>query len=104
MLDDWSVRQKLLICDAYRGEATGTIHRWCWPNDELNDLQFGGTHDMPLPQVLQLARQLNGGDDTVDIWGITGENWTPASVPCSQVETAARDVAISICNGNRAMP
>jgi hydrogenase maturation protease len=97
LLDGLSLTEPLFICDACQGnDAAGTVHRWHWPTDSLIDLKTGGTHDLSLPQILELAGQLDNCPESVEIWGIEGADWSPASLPGISVQTAAREVAAAI--------
>lgn len=97
LLDDLSLPQPLLICDACQSNhAAGVVHRWHWPTDSLIEMRTGGTHDLPLPHILQLAHQLAGNPRDVEIWGVEGVNWSPGSSPGDSVRTAAREVAAAI--------
>lgn len=99
VLDDMSSTTPLWICDACStNEPAGTIHHWIWPTDRLADLQTAGTHDLSLPQVLELSQKLAQCPDGVEIWGISGKDWSPASRPGIEVQSAARDVASAIWN------
>ena len=94
LLDDISPSSALVICDACQGQGMGgTIHHWQWPTDSFIARHAGGTHDLPLPQVLDLARQLARCPDRVDIWAIAGTSWSGASEPGPAVQTAARNLA-----------
>lgn len=97
LLDDLSIAEFLFICDACQGnQAAGVVHHWHWPTDSLIGLKTGGTHDLSLPQILQLAGQLVNCPESVEIWGIEGRDWSPTSLPGDPVQTAAREVAAAI--------
>lgn len=97
LLDDLSTSESLFICDACRSNrAAGFVHHWHWPTDSLIELRTGGTHDLPLPHILQLAHQLAGNPRDVEIWGVEGVNWTPGSSPGDSVRNAAHEVAAAI--------
>lgn len=96
VLEALTETELILICDACKGTVPGAVHRWKWPDDSLLDLRSGGTHDMPLPYVLQLAEQLSNCPHAVEIWAIEGTEWSPACRPGPLVQAAACDVASAI--------
>ncbi len=80
LLEPLTDRARLIVCDACRGTATvGTIHRWLWPTNELQQMRWSGTHDVTLPGALALAAQLNWLPPQVIIWAIDVGQTTPAT-------------------------
>lgn len=97
LLDDLSSELAILICDACEGAGkAGSIHQWRWPTDQLQNLRSGGTHDLPLAQVLELAGQFADHPVRVEIWAMTGAAWIPAADPSEAVRAAAGEVAARI--------
>lgn len=97
LFDELSSHASLLVCDACDGSGeTGVIHRWRWPTDSVRNLRSGGTHDMPLAQVLEMSEQFADHRLCVEIWGVMGSNWIPVSQPHRAVQDAAREVADQI--------
>lgn len=67
-------RQTCVICDASHGAGdAGVVRCWQWPCEEITRLRWSGTHDVPLPQVLQLADQLGILPPEVAIWSIEAD-------------------------------
>jgi hydrogenase maturation protease len=59
------------ICDACQGIGqAGQTKRWRWPDDQIFQQGFSGSHDFGLADVLELARQLGRLPNTVIVWGI----------------------------------
>jgi hydrogenase maturation protease len=97
LLDDLSSAGPLLICDACEGTGdAGAIHHWQWPDEALQTRCSGGTHNLPLAHVLELANQLADHRLAATVWGVSGSQWVPASSPSRAVQEAARDVAARI--------
>lgn len=92
ILDVIGVDRDLVVCDACESaEDTGTVHRWSWPSNKLATLRQRGTHDVGLDGVLRLASELNQCPARVDIWAVTGRNWSPgAAVATAMVHAAHR--------------
>lgn len=77
--------QTVHICDACSGIASQpTIHRWRWPDAQVERLAWGGTHDLSLPAVLDLATTLGLAPAEFVLWGIE----VPRSV-CEADNTSA---------------
>lgn len=63
--------QRLVICDACRGLGrVGQVQRWTWPAQNVVGATWSGTHDLPLPAVLQLAERLGRLPPEVIIWSM----------------------------------
>jgi hydrogenase maturation protease len=72
--------QRLLICDACHGLGVpGTSCRWNWPNSELDNVRFSGSHDFGLTAVLQLAQSLGRLPPDVTVWGTQIEQARPGT-------------------------
>lgn len=69
---DWiQPYQTLHVCDACSGSASvPTIHRWQWPDAQVEHLAWHGTHDLSLPSVLELAVALGLAPAEIILWGI----------------------------------
>ena len=62
---------ELIACDACRCTARlGTVFHWKWPTPEIEITRFSGSHDLPLPAVLELAAQLGRLPPRVSVWAI----------------------------------
>lgn len=98
--DLWSwaeAERPLTVCDA--GQAAGQlgrIGRWTWPADHLESSRLGGTHDLPLADVLTLGRQTGCCPEQVEIWTIEGEQFEPLGRVSPAVAASARQVAETI--------
>lgn len=89
---DW-----LGICDACHGSGkAGTWNRWTWPNVEIIQQRFAGSHDFSLTAVLNLAARLGTLPGTVVIWGVEVETCRPSEAISSTALAAVDPVANAI--------
>lgn len=85
------------ICDACHGSGkAGTWNRWTWPNVELTQQRFAGSHDFSLTAVLNLAARLGKLPQTVVIWGVEVETCQPAEAISATALAAVEPVANSM--------
>ncbi len=70
---DWLADvDRLVICDAcHGGGLPGSWRRFDWPTSLIDEVTFGGTHDMSLAGTLALAEQLGLLPKQTTIWGLT---------------------------------
>ena len=62
-------KEKLIVCDACRGPGSpGEVSRYDWPDHALMEVTWSGTHDLPLPAVLELGQRLGKLPPSVVIW------------------------------------
>lgn len=88
--------QHLILADACHGGGdVGEIHHWRWPDKQITEGVWSGTHDFPLPAVLQLGDQLNRLPPRVDVYGIEGTS-SAAVGPSPEVVASARSLAMKI--------
>ena len=90
-LFDWmDGYERLILCDACRmGTAKGTIFRWEWPDEAIEGLVTGGSHDWNLAAVLKLAGHLGRLPEQVIVWGMeVGEELTRVESTLDAVVTA----------------
>jgi len=71
---DWiQCDQQLVICDACHGLGqVGDLQKWLWPAPEIFKVTMSGTHNLSLPTVLDLAKNLGRLPNEVVIWAIEG--------------------------------
>lgn len=102
LLDWLDDQQGLVLCDACRGSGEpGTVTRFEWPSTHVRGLRFSGTHEMPLPALLELAQRLGRLPRRVTIWGAEAQAATDGEqVPdrplAAPTERAATRVAARI--------
>lgn len=86
--------ERLVICDAYRDAARGgTILHWNWPSEDVDRASFGGTHDLGLPEALDLVAKLGRLPKQTEIWSAAGRESEPNAPVSLQVAAAAEKVA-----------
>lgn len=95
---DWiEPYQTVHICDACSGNAARpTVHRWRWPDARIEKLAWGGTHDLGLPGVLDLAVTLGLAPADMVLWGIEIPGEFCEADHAAAVERVARDAAEQI--------
>jgi len=87
----------LIVCDACRGlDRPGQSRCWIWPTTEFAPLHFSGTHDLSLPAVLALARQLKRLPGRVVICGVEGKNRGAAESMSYEVRAAIPELLAQI--------
>jgi hydrogenase maturation protease len=97
ILDYADCNRRLVICDACQGAGViGSIHSWKWPTESVLPSPSRGTHDINLPEVLALGRNLGTIPHSVEIWGIEGHSWQPGTAPSDRLHPAAQAVALAI--------
>jgi hydrogenase maturation protease len=78
ILDVLDGRGTLLLVDAVRASTRpGTIHRFEWPDDRIESLRPGSTHDMRPAEALRLASVLGIAPARVIVFGIEAETIDP---------------------------
>jgi hydrogenase maturation protease len=79
LLDVLDGRGTLVLVDAVSsGGVPGTIHRFEWPDDRLETLRPGTTHDMRPAEALALAETLGMLPPRVVVFGIEAASVEPA--------------------------
>lgn len=94
----------LLIVDACRGlKQTVGWRRWRWPTDQLESMDWSGTHNLGLVACLRLAETLEMLPTTTMVWGIEAQQCDPllttdklSARVRSSVDEVARDI-IRLC-------
>jgi len=94
LLDVAEPDRQLILCDACHGLGQpGSIRLWNWPTDLLISTRHCTSHDVSLPDVLQLGVRLGALPQLIAIWGIEGLNWEPGSGHSPEVSQGAVAVA-----------
>lgn len=95
---DWIDRFTTLhLIDACRsGDQPGTLRRYQWPDPQLLQCGWSGTHDFDLPTVLRLADQLDRLPACVSVWTIEGVTFGPGARASLAIETWTRQAAKQI--------
>lgn len=92
----------LAICDACRGTGLpGDWHRWTWPDTQIVQQTFAGSHDIGLATALDLATRLKRLPQTVNVWGVEIERCVPGIDVSGKVRSAITHVVSSMI---QAMP
>lgn len=78
VLDYLGEFDELILVDAVHGFTANAIQCWTWPNPQIEDGAYGGSHGFGVVQMLELARELQLLPKTVTIVGI-GVGLSPVS-------------------------
>jgi hydrogenase maturation protease len=90
---------RLVICDACRGLGrVGAVREWTWPVHEFADAAWSGTHDLPLPAVLELAQRLRRLPPRVTIWSVEGASNDALAAVSPEVAAALPSLVDQIKN------
>ncbi len=85
------------ICDACRGAgAAGDWYCWTWPDHQIDQRTFRGTHDMTLSAALSLAATLGQVPQTIKIWGIEIGNCQPGDSVSAVIRSRIPQIVDSI--------
>lgn len=94
LLDFCGTESQLIICDACVSRDTvGVVHQFDGSEDVLMYERPSGSHDLGVPEVVQLLKQLSDTAPRIQVWAVEGAEWTPETPPSSAVQSAARAVA-----------
>lgn len=86
--------EELRLCDACEAAAgSGRVSRWSWPTSNLLRMRSSNSHQLGLPEVLELAATLKQLPARVEIWGIGGTEFHPGSEASPLVRTACLQLA-----------
>jgi hydrogenase maturation protease len=87
---DWLPVGSLVLCDGCQGSGpTGCVRGWSWPDaPPSRDLQWSGTHQFGLVEVLVLAETLRLLPPRVAIWTVEVASVVPAAPLSAQVAAA----------------
>jgi hypothetical protein len=109
ILDVASYGRALIICDACQisepvaelcqelcASGTPSIRRLSWPSDAIVYSRGTGSHNLSLPEVMELGRTLRSIPATAEVWTIRGHRWTPGTEPTKTVRRASHEVAQQI--------
>lgn len=97
LLDRLNGIDQLILCDACRGQASvGRVRQWEWPAPQLQRVEWSGTHDLGLCNVLELAGELGQLPRHVILWSIQAGPTDPDSPVSAEVEAAVGIVAARI--------
>ncbi len=98
---NWVVQEtNLLLIDACIGTGpVGTLRKHVWPQRMLPGNGPRNSHHFPLDEALRLGCTLQLCPDTVTVWTIEGECFSPESTPAAAVAAAAEALAESLVEG-----
>src|SRR5207237_1188300 len=68
--------------------CAGSLHRWLWPDSQINRIEAAGSHDFGLASALELAGKLGRLPNEVVVWGIEAGQISPAPGLSAEVEKA----------------
>lgn len=85
------------LCDGCRGAgAAGEWYCWTWPDLQIEQHHFGGTHGMTLAEVLKLAVTLGRAPATIKIWGIEIGDCQPGAATTEKIRECIPQIVDSI--------
>ncbi len=90
LLDLMPDAETLVVFDAWLTdrEPIGTTRKWVWPNIDIENTRFTGSHDFSLSDALLLAEHLGVLPRHVLIWGIAV---APESINTHRIHQPAAD-------------
>ena len=84
----------LILCDACDDPTQlGTLCQWRWPAERFVRTRSSSSHQLGLPEVLDLAAALHRLPERVELWTIAGANFSPGSEPSVDVRSACERLA-----------
>ncbi|MBX3422276.1 MAG: hydrogenase maturation protease [Pirellulaceae bacterium] len=87
----------LQVVDACISKGTpGSVRQLKFPNDQLDDFRWAGTHDFDLKATLELAEAVGQLPASVTIWAVQGASFAAQLPPSPQINHWAENVALMI--------
>lgn len=84
----------LILCDACDDPTQlGTLSHWHWPAERFVRTRSSSSHQLGLPEVLDLAAALHRLPERVELWTIAGASFAPGSEPSVDVRSACERLA-----------
>ncbi len=86
---------RVIVLDSVSRALGGDrLQRWEWPSSELARSRVGGTHAVGVVETIELAETLGNMPETVILWGIAGDRFSPGD----DVSIALRETLPSLAD------
>jgi hydrogenase maturation protease len=97
---DWLENvERLILCDAcHDGDVIGLARRNVWPDPQLMQLTWTGTHDFSLIATIRLAEKLKRLPPNVVFWTVTANAAMSVDAMSPEVVATVPKIARSIMN------
>jgi hydrogenase maturation protease len=90
----------LIICDCCDSPTqVGELRLWHWPADRFVRTRSSSSHQVGLPEVLDLAANIGRLPQRVEIWAIGSGQFSPETEPSSLVREACQRLATQMSEG-----
>ncbi len=90
----------LIVCDSCESpNQLGELRLWHWPADRFLRTRSSSSHQLGLPDVLDLATNIGRLPPRVEIWAIGGGRFSPGTEPSSLVREACQQLALQLSEG-----
>ncbi len=90
----------LIVCDSCESPTQlGELRLWNWPADRFVRTRSSSSHQLGLPDVLDLATNIGRLPPRVEIWAIGGGRFSPETEPSSLVREACLRLALQLWEG-----
>ena len=90
----------LIVCDSCESpNQLGELRLWHWPADRFVRTRSSSSHQLGLPDVLDLATNVGRLPPRVEIWAIGGGRFAPETEPSSLVREACQRLALQLSEG-----
>ncbi len=87
----------LIACDCCDSPAqVGELRMWHWPADRFVRTRSSSSHQLGLPDVLDLATNIGRLPPRVEIWAIGGGRFAPETEPSRLVREACQRLAFQL--------
>ena len=91
---------RLIVCDCCESPAQlGELRLWHWPADRFVRTRSSSSHQLGLPDVLDLATNIGRLPRRVELWAIGGGRFSPETQPSSLVREACQRLALQLWEG-----
>ena len=90
----------LIVCDCCESPTQlGELRLWHWPADRFLRTRSSSSHQLGLPDVLDLATNIGRLPPRVEIWAIGGGRFAPETEPSPLVRDACQRLAFQLWEG-----
>ena len=90
----------LIVCDCCESPTQlGKLRLWHWPADRFVRTRSSSSHQLGLPDVLDLATNIGRLPPRVEIWAIGGGRFAPETEPSALVREACQRLVLQLSEG-----